>query len=83
MTPEQRVLKILNETPNRQMEGRALRTKLNEGKWFWQRYSAPGFYMLMARMQDKGMISYKEGIAMYAKDAVKLRIYRPTERPNA
>lgn len=38
------------------LPGHVLRSYLNHGKWFWQRWSGPGFYALMARMEDEGLV---------------------------
>lgn len=39
------------------MSGRVLRERLNEGRWFLGRYGGPGFYAMMARMEDAGLVS--------------------------
>lgn len=43
------------------LDGRSLRTKLNKGRWFWQKWSVPGFYNFMAKLEDAGIVKhYKE-----------------------
>jgi DNA-binding PadR family transcriptional regulator len=43
--------------------GRDLRAMLNHGKWWWQRWSGSGFYTLMARLEDAGLVRgrWKDG----------------------
>lgn len=38
------------------MSGRDLRDRLNEGKWFWQRYTGGGFRRLMSLLEDAGLV---------------------------
>jgi hypothetical protein len=38
--------------------GRELRARLNAGQWWWSRWSAPGFYAMMSRLADVGLVQW-------------------------
>lgn len=41
------------------IEGRELRKRLNAGRWWFLRWSAPAFYALMAELEDTGFVDRK------------------------
>jgi hypothetical protein len=48
--------RVLAALADREMSGHELRTALNAGKHWWQRWSVQGFYALMDRLEDTGLI---------------------------
>lgn len=48
MRHAKRVLDILGE---QEMSGRELRARLNHGRWCWQRWSGPAFWLLMWELE--------------------------------
>jgi len=48
--------KVLDLLEQREMTGKELRAKLNEGMYFWQKYSGIGFYAMMDGMCQAGLV---------------------------
>lgn len=76
----ERVLAILG---NDKLEGRAIRQALNEGikRWqFWNYWSGPATYQLLARMEDAGLVTRHIEYKNVAGQRVKVYKFRATER---
>ena len=64
------------------MSGAELRAILNKGKWFWQRWTTASFYLLMAKLEDAGIVQYVLESIDGIPDSMqhpRRRIYSPAE----
>jgi hypothetical protein len=69
----QAVLSILG---NDWVQARHVRAALNEGRSFWSRWSVVGFFRLMTKLQDAGLVEFEYREIVVANTPVKQRWYR-------
>jgi hypothetical protein len=55
--------------------GKDLREELNKGLWFWQRWSAPGFYFFMHQLEEKGLIKGDWQVKTIGDQTIKVKVY--------
>jgi hypothetical protein len=58
------------------VRGRDLRNRLNAGKWWWQRWSGPGFYARMATLVDEGWALQKHETIEVEGVPIKVAYFR-------